>query len=61
MKFIKREYPIVERCEFAIYLERRLTKHGDSELVVFRLELEDGRYFCFKTFDCLIEFMKINL
>lgn len=35
MKFIKREYPIVERCEFAIYLERRLTKHGDSELVVF--------------------------
>lgn len=52
MCFIECECPIVKRC---------LIKYGDSELVVFRLELEDGRFFYFKTFDCLIKFIKINL
>ena len=61
MKSIKLEYPIVERCQMQIFLERRISKHGDREIVVFRLELEDGRFFCFKTFDCLIEFIKVNL
>lgn len=61
MKSIKVEYPLVERCEMSIFLERRITRRGDKAIVLYRLELEDGRYFCFKTFDCLIEFIKENL
>lgn len=60
MKNIKLDYPIVECCQMSIFLERRISKHGDKELIVFRLEFENGQYYFFKTFDCLIEFLKTN-
>ena len=60
MKNIKLEFPIVECCQMSIFLERRISKHGDKDLIVFRLEFENGQYFFFKTFDCLIEFIKTN-
>lgn len=60
MKNIKLEFPIVECCQMSIFLERRISKHGDKDLFVFRLEFENGQYFFFKTFDSLIEFIKTN-
>lgn len=60
MKNIKLNFPIVECCQMSIFLERRISKHGDMELIVFRLELENGQYYFFKTFDCLVEFIKTN-
>ena len=60
MKNIKLEFPIVECCQMSIFLERRISKHGDKDLIVFRLEFENGQYFFFKTFDSLIEFLKTN-
>lgn len=60
MKNIKLDFPIVECCQMSIFLERRISKHGDKDLIVFRLEFENGQYFFFKTFDCLIEFIKTN-
>lgn len=60
MKNIKLEFPIVECCQMSIFLERRISKHGDKDLIVFRLEFENGQYFFFKTFDSLIEFIKTN-
>ena len=44
----------------SIFLERRISKHGDNELIVFRLEFENGECYFFKTFDSLIEFVKTN-
>lgn len=60
MKNIKLEFPIVECCQMSIFLERRISKRGDKDLIVFRLEFENGQYFFFKTFDSLIEFIKTN-
>ena len=60
MKNIKLEFPIVECCQMSIFLERRISKHGDKDLIVFRLEFENGQFFFFKTFDSLIEFIKTN-
>nr|DAY17735.1 MAG TPA: hypothetical protein [Microviridae sp.] len=60
MKNIKLNFPIVECCQMSIFLERRISKHGDNELIVFRLEFENGECYFFKTFDSLIEFVKTN-
>ena len=60
MKSIKQLYPIIECCEMSIFLERRISKHGDKELVVFRVELENGLYYCFSSFDCVVDFIKTN-
>lgn len=60
MKNIKLEFPFVECCQMSIFLERRISKHGDKDLIVFRLEFENGQFFFFKTFDSLIEFVKTN-
>lgn len=60
MNNIKLEFPIVECCQMSIFLERRISKHGDKDLIVFRLEFENGQFFFFKTFDSLIEFIKTN-
>ena len=60
MKNIKLEFPIVECCQMSIFLERRISKPGDKDLIVFRLEFENGQFFFFKTFDSLIEFIKTN-
>ena len=60
MKNIKLNYPIVECCQMSIFLERRISKHGDAELIVFRVEFENGECYFFKSFDCLIEFIKTN-
>lgn len=60
MKNFKLEFPIVECCQMSIFLERRISKHGDKDLIVFRLEFENGQFFFFKTFDSLIEFVKTN-
>ena len=60
MKNIKLEFPIVECCQMSIFLERRISKHGDKDLIVFRLEFENGQFFFFKTFDSLIEFVNTN-
>lgn len=54
MKNIKLNFPIVECCQMSIFLERRISKHGDAELIVFRLEFENGECYFFKTFDSLI-------
>lgn len=60
MKNIKLNFPFVEFCQMSIFLERRISKHGDAELIVFRLEFENGECYFFKTFDSLIEFIKTN-
>lgn len=60
MKNIKLDFPIIECCQMSIFLERRISKHGDKDIIVFRLEFENGQYYFFKTFDCLIEFLKTN-
>ena len=60
MKNIKLNFPIVECRQMSIFLERRISKHGDNELIVFRLEFENGECYFFKTFDSLIEFIKTN-
>ena len=60
MKNIKLNFPIVECCQMSIFLERRISKLGDAELIVFRLEFENGECYFFKTFDSLIEFIKTN-
>ena len=60
MKNIKLNFPIVECCQMSIFLERRISNHGDAELIVFRVEFENGECYFFKTFDSLIEFIKTN-
>ena len=60
MKNIKLNFSIVECCQMSIFLVRRISKHGDNELIVFRLEFENGECYFFKTFDSLIEFIKTN-
>lgn len=60
MSRIKLNYPLIERCEMSIFFERRISKHGDKELIVWRVELEDGTYYCFSSFDCVIDFIKNN-
>lgn len=60
MKNIKLNFPIVECCQMSIFLERRISKHVDADLIVFLLVFENGEFYFFKTFDCLIEFIKTN-
>ena len=38
MKNFKLEFPIVECCQMSIFLGRRISKHGDKDLIVFRFE-----------------------
>lgn len=60
MKNIKLNFPIVECCQMSIFLEHRISTHGDAELIVFCLEFENGECYFFKTFNSLIEFIQTH-
>ena len=60
MSRIKLQDPIIEQCELSIYFERRISKHGDKDIILWRVEQSDGTYHCFSSFDAVIDFVKLN-
>ena len=53
MTCIKTKYPLIENTEFSLFKEHRISKHGNADITIYRVEFSDGRYFCFSTFESL--------
>lgn len=58
---IKTKYPLIENTEFSLFKEHRISKHGNADITIYRVEFSDGRYFCFSTFESAVDFIKLNL
>lgn len=61
MNCIKSKFPLIENTEFSLFKEHRISKHGNSDITIYRVEFSDGRYFCFSTFAAVVDFIKLNL
>lgn len=61
MNCIKSKFPLIENTVFSLFKEHRISKHGNSDITIYRVEFSDGRYFCFSTFESAVDFIRFNL
>ena len=59
MKAFKHLYPEIRKQHYSLFVEDRVSKHGD-EITIYRVEFND-RYVVFTSFAAAIDFIKCNL
>ena len=59
MKAFKHLYPEVTKLHYSLFVEDRVSKHGD-EITIYRVEFME-RYVVFSSFSSAMDFIKCNL